>query len=103
MKLKEMMSQREKREFKQKELEQEIGQEATGSPNARWVKDPGPNKVGGFEFQKETPSGWKTVGFVKTADKPKRYHGGKMKMYDGKTGKDITVDVGEYYITDEGE
>ena len=93
-----MSSQREKREFKQRELEQELGQEEVGHAQGRWVKASGPEDIGGFEFQVKHPTGWKTVGFVKTEDKPKKYQAGNIKLYNGATGKDVTVNLGDYYI-----
>jgi len=64
-------------------------------PTARWVKAPGPEKIGGVELQVKTDRGWSTVGF--TTDKPHR-DTLKVQLYKGSTGKMVNVDLNDYNI-----
>lgn len=94
MKLEEMMGSKEKRAFKQRELEQELaGETDQPRPHARWVKIAGPEGMPGFDLQVETSNGWSSVGFIKTSDKPKT-NSLVVSMYDG--GKMIKVDLDAY-------
>jgi len=70
---------------------EELNEEA--KPKARWVKEAGPEGIGGFDLQVQTPKGWSSIGFIKRDDKPKT-NSLVVDMYDGT--KMIKVDLDAY-------
>lgn len=72
--------------------------ETDNKQKARWVRASGPNSVRGFEFQHERDTGWSTVGFAKA--KPESTVG-SIEVYDGASGKDVTINLRNYTFGDE--